>query len=232
MTIRVSKNRIALEGIPINEAKGSNIASATTTSIGAATGNYVHITGTTTITGFGTAAQAGVTRTLVFDGILTLTHNASAIILPSAANITTAVGDRAIFVADTTTIWNCIQYTKASGEPITSSSGGITWNEVTGTSQGASVDNGYICNNAALVTVTLPDTAVVGSVVRLGGKGAGGWKLAQNASENIRFGNTITSTGTGGYLSSTDDYDAIEVLCVTANTNWVVVSSIGNITVV
>ncbi len=231
MPIRVSKNRIALDGVPMNEAKGSNIASATTTDIGAATGNYVHITGTTTITGLGTASQAGISRTVVFDGALTLTHNAAAIILPTGTNITTEAGDKAVFVADTTTIWNCVSYTRASGEPLSASASGMTWNEVTGTTQAADVDNGYIANNAALVTVTLPTTAAVGSVVRIAGKGAGGWKLAQNASENIRFGSTITTTGTGGYLESTDDFDAVEVLCIVADTNWVVVSSIGNITI-
>jgi hypothetical protein len=38
----------------VNMAKGTDIASATTTDIGAALGNYVQITGTTTITSLGT----------------------------------------------------------------------------------------------------------------------------------------------------------------------------------
>jgi len=111
--------------------------------------------------------------------------------------------------------------------------GGLTWNEVTGTSQAASVDNGYITNNASLVTVTLPDTAALGSVVRICGKGAGGWKLAQNASESIIWDeDTSTTVGTGGSLQSSDDYDAVEVLCTVANTTWTVISSKGNITIV
>ena len=111
------------------------------------------------------------------------------------------------------------------------SAGGFTWNEVTGTSQAASVNNGYICNNASLVTVTLPDTAAVGSVVRVAGKGAGGWRIAQNASEIIHFGNVDTTTGVGGRLDSTDTNDAIELLCIVADTEWVVLSSQGNITI-
>ena len=59
---------------------------------------------------------------------------------------------------------------------------GITWTEVTGTSQAAAVDNGYICNNASLVTVTLPPTCAVGKLISIAGKGAGLWKIAQNAS--------------------------------------------------
>jgi len=109
---------------------------------------------------------------------------------------------------------------------------GITWNEVTGTTQAASVNAGYIANNAALVTITIPTTAAVGDVVRVTGKGAGGWKIAQNASEIIHFLGTDTTTGTGGSLASTGTYDGVEIVCVVANTEWVVASSMGNITIV
>jgi len=111
-------------------------------------------------------------------------------------------------------------------------SGGITWNEVTGTTQAASVNAGYIANNAALVTITIPTTAAVGDVVRVTGKGAGGWKIAQNASEIIHFLGTDTTRGTGGSLASTGTYDGVEIVCVVANTEWVVASSMGNITIV
>lgn len=110
--------------------------------------------------------------------------------------------------------------------------GGMTWSEVTGTSQSASINNGYVTNNAGLVTVTIPTTAAVGSVVRIAGKGAGGWKVAQNASEIIHFGTVDTTTGTGGSLASTDTNDAVELLCIVANTEWMVISSQGNITIV
>lgn len=110
--------------------------------------------------------------------------------------------------------------------------GGITWNEVTGTSQSMAVDNGYIANNASLVTLTLPATAAVGKVVRVSGKGAGGWKIAQNASGIIHFGNSDTTTGTGGYLQSTHQRDSVELVCVVANNEWNIISSVGNITYV
>lgn len=109
--------------------------------------------------------------------------------------------------------------------------GGLTWNEVTGTTQAAAVNNGYITNNASLVTVTIPTTAAVGDTVRVAGRGAGGWKIAQNASEIIHFGSTDTTTGTGGSLESTNRYDAVELVCIVADTEWVVASSMGNITI-
>lgn len=95
--------------------KATDIASAATTDIGAATGRFVHITGTTTITAFGTKT-AGVERELVFDGILTLTHNATSLILPGATNIVTAADDAATFVSEGSGNWRCVSYQRAVGQ--------------------------------------------------------------------------------------------------------------------
>lgn len=97
--------------------KGADVASAATTDIGAATGSYIHITGTTGITALGTKT-AGVLRDVVFDGILTLTHNATSLILPGGANITTAAGDTATFRSEGGGNWRCLRYTRASGQSV------------------------------------------------------------------------------------------------------------------
>lgn len=93
----------------INEAKGADIASAATTDIGAATGNYVNVTGTTTITALGTV-QAGTRRIVRFTGALTLTHNATSLILPSGANILTSANDVAVFVSEGSGNWRCVTF--------------------------------------------------------------------------------------------------------------------------
>ncbi len=105
-----------------NEAKGADIASATTTDIGAATGNYVVVTGTTTITGLGTI-QAGTRRIVKFAGILTLTYNATSLILPTSANITTAADDTAVFVSLGGGNWVCTNYQRKNGTALASSGG-------------------------------------------------------------------------------------------------------------
>src|SRR5581483_12015091 len=74
----------------VDGVKGANIASASTIDLGAATGTFVDVTGTTTITAIASAA-AGVERTVRFTGVLTLTYNATSLVLPTAQNITTAV---------------------------------------------------------------------------------------------------------------------------------------------
>ena len=118
----------------------------------------------------------------------------------------------------------------------TSGGGGITYTEVTGTTQSMAVNSGYIANNVSLVTLTLPDTAPVGSIVSVIGKGAGGWRIAQNASEQIIWdeggvdGTNETTIGTGGRLDSTDDNDSVDLICTVADTTWGVLSSKGNIT--
>ena len=97
------------------EAKGADVASAATTTIWVADGNFIHITGTTTITSFGTATQPGSHRTVVFDGALTLTHNSTSLILPTGANITTAAGDVAIVRAETTANARVVAYLRKDG---------------------------------------------------------------------------------------------------------------------
>jgi hypothetical protein len=104
--------------------------------------------------------------------------------------------------------------------------GGMTWTEVTGTSQSAAGNNGYITNNGALVTVTLPATSAVGEVIAIQGLGAGGWKIAQNASQQVRWneggvdGVNETTVGTGGSVEAVDQYDAVEIICLVTDTVW------------
>lgn len=106
------------------------------------------------------------------------------------------------------------------GITISSSGGGTGFIEVTGTSQAMLPDGGYVANNVGLVTLTLPAIAPFGTTISIVGKGAGGWRIAQNAGQTINIGNSVTSTGITGSVSSTDRTDAIYLLCITANTVW------------
>ncbi len=134
-----------------------------------------------------------------------------------------------------------IQVNGVSGVPETgaitislASSGGIyAWTVVTGTSQNAVAGNGYIANNAGTVTVTLPATSAVGDTVSVTGmNNATGWKIGQpNAGSVIHYGTQTTTTGTSGYLSSLNTFDTVTLVCNTANASWIVISSVGNITV-
>lgn len=106
-------------------AKGTDIASAGTINLGAATGEFVDVTGTTTITSLGTVS-AGIVRTVRFTGALTLTHNATSLVLPTGANITTASNDVAIFRSLGGGNWVCVSYVKQDGSPLALPSSAVT----------------------------------------------------------------------------------------------------------
>jgi hypothetical protein len=104
------------EALYLSLNKGADIASATALTLGS-DGNYFDVTGTTTITSISTFGIGRVVR-LHFDGILTLTHHATDLVLPGGANITTAAGDEFTFVEYATGDWRCVAYALASGEAI------------------------------------------------------------------------------------------------------------------
>lgn len=108
----------------------------------------------------------------------------------------------------------------------------ITANNVTGTSATLAVQNRYVANNAGLVTLTLPTTAAVGDVIQIRGGGAGGWLIAQNASQIIHLGSSASTTGVGGSAASSNRYDCLDLTCIVANNEFVCSGVQGNITIV
>jgi len=80
---------------PIETFGGSQtIASAATTDLGLAGSRYANITGTTTITSFGSTCNINIPIYLVrFSGAITLTYNVTSLILPGASNLLMGVGD-------------------------------------------------------------------------------------------------------------------------------------------
>ena len=102
---------------PLNQAAFVDVASASSVDIGAAASDSLRITGTTAITSFGTAA-AGVRRVVRFTAALVLTHSGTSLILPTAADITTASDDTAEFASLGSGKWLCLWYKRASGAPV------------------------------------------------------------------------------------------------------------------
>lgn len=116
---------------------------------------------------------------------------------------------------------------------ISISGGGYPWMVITSVGPNAmGVNEGYITNNVALVTMTLPATAAVGDVVRITNIGAGLFRVAQNAGQSVHFSGSTTTVGVGGSLTAIEQYDSIELICVVADTEFNVLSSIGNFTIV
>lgn len=131
--------------------------------------------------------------------------------------------------------------TAGAGIAITNSAGGITisgsgssgWVDQTTGSVTMAVNTGYTADaGASLITFTLPATSAIGDFIEINGKSSGLFTSAQATGQQIHFGNIASTSGAGGSVSSTLQFDCIRLRCITANTIWVVVSSVGNFTIV
>lgn len=132
-TFVFNKTTKALYANLMESAKGSDIARAATTDIWSATGNFAHLTGTTTITSFG-ANIAGQWRLVRFAGAGTLTHNATSLILPTGANITTAANDTAMVVGEGSSNARVVAYQRANGQALAAAAATVTgWTPSTNT---------------------------------------------------------------------------------------------------
>lgn len=118
-------------------AASDTIASAGTTDLSTKDAQYLTVSGTTTITALGTLS-AGMAKWLVFSGALTFTHNAASLILPGAANITTAAGDTACLLSLGSGNWRCLTYVRANGTPVVS---GVALSAVTAATANATLAN-------------------------------------------------------------------------------------------
>lgn len=125
----------AYAGFDALTVRGSSVASASNITLSATTGYCVDVTnsGTTTILSLQTA-NAGVLRVLRLASGLTLTHNATSLILPGGTDITTSSNDIATFVSLGSGNWQMIDYlrmddnvihkTVTGSEPTTGSGNG------------------------------------------------------------------------------------------------------------
>ncbi len=111
--------------------------------------------------------------------------------------------------------------------------GGVNqWIPVSTTSVALLPNKGYVIGPPSLCTLTLPTTIAFGDVIRIAGI-TGGWIIAQNANQLIILGDDVSTVGVGGSLSSTNNHDTVELLCIAANLNFLVISGPqGNLTIV
>jgi hypothetical protein len=135
----------------------STLASAATTNLGSLSTRVITVTGTTTITSFGSSATTANPIFLIkFTGALKITYNATSMILPGAADVTTANGDSAIMEYLGSGNWQMLIYMSAAallgGKKVTT----INTSYVLST---VDVNTILVCNPVANMTVTCPSDA-------------------------------------------------------------------------
>jgi len=152
-----SKDASSLEAVML-ENRSSSKPSANTVTLSTADGNLVHITGSVTILGFDTV-QAGARFVLVFDDSLTLTHNAISLILPTAANIVTAINDTAFMVSEGSGNWRCVAYQRADGTALVGGGSGSG----TVTSVALTMPSAFNVANSPITTSGSLDVTAIGT---------------------------------------------------------------------
>lgn len=185
--IDATNNRAVFEGV-----KATDIASASSIDLGAATGSFLHVTGTTAISALGTVA-AGVQRLVRFAGALLLTYNATSLILPGAASITTAANDVALFVSEGSGNWRCAFYVRADGTAVV--------REARPTRK--------VVKSSGAFTVTVPTGARAADIIMTGAGGGGG-----GSDNNLGIG---AGGGAGGTLRFIVDIVALGLTQLTGS---------------
>lgn len=153
----------------------------------------------------------------------------------ATADVNTLTGDS----GTATPVAGNIQMVGGTGISTVGAAGTVTFNVVggglktvvdaTGPTNSPAVNTRIVPNTGVLLTINLPTVAAVGDLLQVTGLGAGGWILDAGAGDIIHTSGGDTSSG--GTLASTNRYDAVTVVCVVANSEWVVEGMDGVLTI-
>ena len=194
-----------------------SIASASTTDLGSVAAPAITVTGSTTITSFGSSAQAGQIKIVTFAGALVLTNNGTGLILPNNGNnMLTAAGDSAVVLALGSGNWKVISYQTANGLPYmagaanglaTLGSGGTI--PVTQLGTGSGVSNTFLNNTGAFSVPVINGYDPIANI-NTAITGIRGLGLTSSAGHiyNGQIDAFNDQTGTDGYNSVGQTYDA------------------------
>jgi hypothetical protein len=190
--VLVSYNVAAGGALGTPRASGT-IASASTTDLGTIQSQVVEITGTTTIGSFGASANPNTPIYFVtFDSALTITYNATSMILPGATNLTTAAGDTAVVQYLGSGNWKVVQYTVAANSPQGGGGGGSSFQtgSVSTTSNAGNVNVSFspsfpTAADFVGVTVIAPSGVGAGWQSFLNSKSAAGFQWRTVSESNV-----------------------------------------------
>lgn len=159
------------------------------------------------------AASNGITSLALTNGQLAIGNTGND---PTAATLTAGTG---------------VSITNAAGSiTIASVGAGLSWSVITA-DQTAAINSGYICNKAGLLTLTMPSTAAVGSIIAaVNINTAAGTKFLSASPGQLNFGNVAATANTGSFASFALG-DVLYLVCTVANTTWQAFAAQGNWTI-
>lgn len=170
--------------------QAATIASASQVDLGTINSHFAAITGTTTITSFGSSAAITAPLYLIkFDNALTLTHSSN-LLLPGSDNITTAAQDRAWCEYLGSGAWRVFAYMKANGAPTLYGPATAANAVLIGPASGADA----VPTFRALTTADVPLTYKK----QIYTSGSGSWTSPANTTSSMVFKVTVTGGGGGG----------------------------------
>jgi hypothetical protein len=107
----------------------------------------------------------------------------------------------------------------------------LTVTPVAGASQAMTSNHMYIANDSAQTTFTLPAASSVGDIIQILGSAlnTGGWIVSAVSPGKVIWGPAGSSSATGA-TSASAAAQAMNIVCVVANTTWVIVNNSGTIT--
>ena len=150
-------------------------------------------------------------------GILTLTGNSGGAVGPDVGGDVTLIGTGTVTVTGTPGM-----------NQLTIGVSGSSWSQVS-TNTVMTTNTSYICiSPGGVLNMNLPTTSSQGDIVRVILFGATGYKIAQDIGQSIVYGSASTTTGVTGFLQSVGTGNSISLVCVVANTTWLVMNSVGN----
>jgi len=111
--------------------------------------------------------------------------------------------------------------------------GGLTFNTVTTSTQAMAVNNTYYSTYAGTCVMTLPVSAAVGSIIEIITDTSHLIQIAQNSGQLIYCGalngvSQVTTTGTGGSITTVDPNTVIAIKCIVTDTTWTVIYANNN----
>lgn len=153
--------------------------------------------------------------------VLFLEGNTGGEVGPTAGGIINVIGAGTITVSG-----------NAGTNTLTISNAEPAWTSVSA-SQTMAPNVGYFCvSPGGALALLLPPTSIEGDIVSVALDGAASFTINQGAGQSIVYGNDTTTVGVGGSLMSTQQGDAVRLVCRIPNLRWLVTSSMGNLTVV